>query len=151
MVAAKSIMFLLTASFVINAQPRKLNSDNDLEQLQKLNAQFIQNYINHDTIAHNQIIHKDFVCIENDGSIENRKEYMKNWATDYPNGNFTSFSYSDEHIRFFGNIALVRSKSFYTRIKNGKKINGSSIYTDTYKKENGRWWCIQAQITPIVP
>ena len=121
----------------------------DRATLSKLNAQFIKNFINHDTVAHNEIIHKDFVCIENNGTIENRKEYMKNWAIDYPNGGFTSFTYQDEFIRFFGDVALVRSKSVYTRIKNGKTASGSSVYTDTYIKENGRWWCIQAQITPV--
>lgn len=122
----------------------------DRDALSKLNAQFIKNFINHDTLAHNEIIHQDFVCIENNGRIENRKEYMTNWATDYPSGGFTSFGYTDEFIRFFGDIALVRSKSVYTRIKNGKIMNGSSVYTDTYRKENGRWWCIQAQITPVL-
>lgn len=122
----------------------------DRAALSKLNAQFIRNYINHDTVAHNEIIHKDFVCIENNGTIENRKEYMKNWVTDYPNAHFISFNYKDEVIRIFGDMALVRSKSYYTRVKNRKTMSGSSIYTDTYKKENGRWWCIQAQITPNI-
>ena len=128
---------------------RKDDRANDRAALSKLNAQFIKNFIAHDTVAHNEIIHKDFVCIENNGGIANRKEYMKNWATDYPNGGFTSFTYEDEFIRFFGDVALVRSKTVYTRIKNGKTISGNSVYTDTYKKENGRWWCVQAQITPV--
>jgi hypothetical protein len=148
----KSLHLLIALSIIslrANSQPAK-NDDRsaDRASLSKLNAQFIKNYINHDTIAHNEIIHKDFVCIENNGAIESRKEYMKVWAVDYPSSGFTSFGHTDEYIRFFGDVALVRSKSFYTRIKNGKSINGSSIYTDTYKKENGRWWCIQAQITP---
>jgi hypothetical protein len=121
----------------------------DRAALSKLNAQFIKNFINHDTIAHNKIIHNDFICIENNGEVANRKKYMKNWSSDYPSGNFTSFSYKDEFIRFFGDVALVRSQSVYTKIKNGKTITGNSVYTDTYIKENGRWWCVQAQITPV--
>ncbi|HTH57893.1 MAG TPA: nuclear transport factor 2 family protein [Cyclobacteriaceae bacterium] len=144
-----SVVILFFVSFFLYSQIND-NRASDRAVLSKLNAQFIKNYITHDTVAHNEIIHKDFVCIENNGTIENRKEYMKNWATDYPNAGFTAFGYKDEFIRFFGDVALVRSKSYYTRLKNGKTINGSSIYTDTYKKENGRWWCIQAQITPNV-
>lgn len=124
-------------------------SPKDLEQLSKLNAQFIQNFIKMDTVAHNEIIHKDFVCIENNGSIVGRKQYMKDWAIDYRKGGFTSFSYTDEFIRFFGNTALIRSKTIYTRVVDDKTVTGSSIYTDTYVKENNRWWCVQAQITPI--
>ena len=123
---------------------------NDIDALSKLNAQFIKNFVAQDTAAHNQIIHKDFVCIEGNGQIVPRSQYMKDWAHDYQNGAFTSFTYSDEFIRIFGNVALVRSKTVYTRVKNGVTSSGNSIYTDTYFKENGRWWCIQAQITPVL-
>jgi len=121
----------------------------DMELLQELNARFISNYINQDTIRHNEIIGLDFVCIDNSGKVLNRKGYMKNWATSYQSGGFTSFGYTDEFIRIFGNVALVRSRSTYTRIEEGKSISGSSVYTDTYVKTNGRWWCVQAQITPV--
>ena len=124
-------------------------SNTDQEMLSRLNAQFILNFINQDTAAHNQIIHKDFVCIEGNGAIVDRDRYMRDWATDYSNGKFTSFSITDEVIRIFGDMALVRSKTVYTRIKGNKEVLGNSIYTDTYIKENGRWWCVQAQITPI--
>jgi hypothetical protein len=144
------LMFVSTiASHSFSQVEKKDDRAIDRAALSKLNAQFIKNFIAHDTVAHNAIIHKDFVCIENSGQIANRDEYMKNWAADYPTGGFTSFKYKDEFIRFFGNIALVRSKTVYTRIKNGKTISGNSVYTDTYIKESGRWWCVQAQITPV--
>jgi hypothetical protein len=74
---------------------------------------------------------------------------MNNWATDFVNSGYTSFSYGEERIRIFDNVALVRSKATYTKTVNGKTITGYSVYTDTYVKENGRWWCVQAQITPV--
>jgi Domain of unknown function (DUF4440)/NIPSNAP len=121
----------------------------DLDKLSELNTQFIKNYINQDTVAHNEIIHNDFVCIENSGAIVSRKEYMKDWATSYKSSGFTSFKMEDEFIRLFGAMALMRSKTFWTRKVNGVVTSGASVYTDTYIKENGRWWCVQAQITPI--
>ena len=121
----------------------------DKEKLSKLNALFIKNFITQDTLMHNQIIHSDFVCIEGNGKITNKKEYMTAWATDYQNGKFISFSITNEHIRIFGNMALIRSKTVYKRVQEGKEVSGNSIYTDTYIKENGRWWCVQAQITPV--
>jgi hypothetical protein len=74
---------------------------------------------------------------------------MKGWATDFDNSGYKSFSYTDEFIRIFGDMALVRSKTIYTKEANGKIIQGNSIYTDTYLKENGKWLCVQAQITPV--
>ncbi|HEV8283919.1 MAG TPA: DUF4440 domain-containing protein [Chitinophagaceae bacterium] len=139
-------------SFPVNFIPQNIGSNEgvDKEQLSILNAQFIKNFISGDTVAHNEIIHKDFLCIENSGAIVNRDEYLKEWAHSYKDGRFTSFTYTDEYIRLFGNAALIRSKTVYTKNINGKTITGNTVYTDTYIKENGRWWCVQAQITPVI-
>jgi hypothetical protein len=136
-------------NFNVNDMNREKTETEDHAALSKLNALFIRNFIAQDTVTHNQIIHKDFLCIENSGAIVNRQQYMRDWSHAYGDGNFTSFEITDEHIRIFGNTALVRSRTVYTRTIKGKETLGNSIYTDTYIKENGRWWCVQAQITPV--
>jgi hypothetical protein len=125
------------------------SEEEDRAVLSALNAQFIQNYMTNDTASHNKIIHRDFVCIEGSGTIVGREEYLREWAHGYDPKVFISFTYEDEFIRIFGNIALVRSKNVYARKIDGKIVNGSTIYTDTYVKENGKWSCVQAQITGI--
>jgi Domain of unknown function (DUF4440) len=122
----------------------------DKEILSELNAQFIKNFINQDAVAHNKIIHKDFLCINSDGSITNREDYIKGWETGYQHSGYTTFSYTDEYIRIFGNMALVRSKTVFTKMADGKEVSGNSVYTDTYIKENGEWFCVQAQLTRII-
>ena len=121
----------------------------DASRLSALNAQFIKNFLTQDVKAHSGIIHKDFVCIESNGAIVSREVYLKNWATDHDNSGYTSFTYTDEKIRIFGNMALVRAKTVYTMNVDGKKVEGYTIYTDTYIKENGKWQCVQVQITPV--
>src|SRR5580765_8988715 len=74
----------------------KADNRTDKEILSGLNAQFIKNFINQDTVAHNKIIHKDFICIESSGVVVNREDYMTAWASDYANGNFSFFNYADE-------------------------------------------------------
>ncbi|MEJ7683006.1 MAG: nuclear transport factor 2 family protein [Segetibacter sp.] len=125
------------------------DKNSDQQQLSKLNAQFIKNFLTQDVKAHNEIIHEDFVCIESNGSIVGREEYLKNWATDFDKTGYTSFYYNDEFIRVFGNMALVRAKTIYTKQVDGKAKEGYTIYTDTYVKENGKWYCVQVQITPV--
>jgi hypothetical protein len=120
----------------------------DSTQLSALNAKFIRNFLTQDVAAHDEIIHKDFVCIESDGTIVPRNTYLQHWATDFDNSGYTSFSYQDELIRIFGSTALVRAKTVYTKNIQGKVIKGYTIYTDTYVKENGKWQCVQVQITP---
>lgn len=125
------------------------NTKSDKSLLRELNARFIKNFVTQDTASHNRIIHKDFICIEGSGAIVGREEYIKNWATDFDNSGYITFSYTDEVIRIFGNMALVRSKTVYTTSIDGKTIEGSTIYTDTYVKEDGKWLCVQAHITPL--
>lgn len=126
-----------------------MDTTNDSLQLSAINAKFINNFLTRDVASHDAIIHRDFVCIQGDGSIISRETYLKNWATDFDNSGYLTFTYTDEHIRIFADIALVRSKTIFTKPVNGKTITGYTIYTDTYKKENGNWKCIQVQITPV--
>jgi Domain of unknown function (DUF4440) len=121
----------------------------DKELLSELNARFIKNFLTQDVKAHEEIIYKDFVCIESGGDIVPRDVYLKNWATDFDNSGYTSFTYADEFIRIFGNMALVRARTIYTKLVGGKAEEGFTIYTDTYLKENGKWQCVQVQITPV--
>jgi hypothetical protein len=122
---------------------------NDREILSALNAQFIQNYLNNDTVAHNKIVHKDFVCITSSGTVLDRRTYMMGWAQGYNKDVTPSFVMKDEYIRIFGDIALVRAVTKFTVIRDGKKEVGKTMYTDTYIKDNGRWQCIQAQLTGV--
>ena len=124
----------------------KLNED--IAQLSALNAQFIQNFLHNDTVAHNKIIYKDFVCIVSNGTVISRDDYMKGWSHGYDPSFYKSFAMQHEFIRVVGATALVRAETPYTYIDNGKEITGTTIYTDTYIKLDGRWWCIQAQLTP---
>lgn len=154
MLRITSFCFLLFAGTQLFAQ---LNSGkqsvtnkmaDDHAQLSALNHQFIQNFLNNDTMAHNKIIYKDFVCILGNGSVINRDDYMKGWAHGYELSGYTSFTMQNEQIRIFGNMALVRAETPYTIVKDGKEISATTVYTDTYIKLDGRWWCVQVQLTP---
>jgi hypothetical protein len=141
---------LLHITDKINAMIQTDTHAIDSAELSNLNRQFIENFIHQDVSRHNEIIHPDFVCIQNNGTVVGREEYLKEWATAYEHSGYTSFSYTNERIRIFGNMALVRSTTVYTKKVDGKTIQGNSVYTDTYLKESGHWKCVQAQITPVI-
>jgi hypothetical protein len=127
---------------------KKAADHDDLAVLSKLNNQFFRNFLNNDTVSHNTIVYKDFICIAGNGAVINRDDYMKGWAHGYDASLYKSFVMQNEFIRIMGNTALVRAETFYTYADNGKDVSGTTIYTDTYIKLDGRWWCIQAQLTP---
>jgi ketosteroid isomerase-like protein len=143
-------IFLLVFSVITaSAQTNGGILDNDSVTLSALNKQFIQNFLRQDVAAHIQLIHPNFVCIESGGKVVNREEYLKNWASDFDRSGYQSFDYTDEFIRIFHNMALVRAKTVYTKSVDGKTVKGYTMYTDTYVKENGQWKCVQAQLTPV--
>jgi hypothetical protein len=121
----------------------------DLEELKKINAKFIHNYVTNDVESHSKIIHPDFIHISSTGKIVSREEYLKNWAHGYDG--MVYWDYRNEFIKIYGNMALVHSVNQYTHVQNGKETKGMSIYTDTYIKENGKWLCVQAQISTVTP
>ena len=120
-----------------------------MAQLKALNAKFINNFVTNDTASHSKIIHRDFVCIADNGAYLKRQEYLNEWTHGFDG--FTYFDYRDESIQLFGNTALVHAKNKYVTMQNGKETMGMSMYTDIYIKENGEWKCVQAQITKLSP
>jgi Domain of unknown function (DUF4440) len=149
-----SFILLLVASLSLEAQQDSVNdtkegnTETDIAQLRTLNAQFIKNFLFNDTVAHNKIIHKDFICINSNGFAVSRDEYMKQWSHGYDLSFYKSFVMQNEFIRLTGNTALVIAETYYSFMENGKEVFKITIYTDTYIKLDGRWWCIQAQMTP---
>lgn len=121
--------------------------DNDMAALKKLNAQFIQNFVDNDVAAQSKIIHPGFVHISSTGKSINREDYLKEWAHGFDG--YIYWDYRDEQIKIFGNTALVHAKNKFTFVKEGKEISGMSMYTDIYIKEKNEWKCIQAQITMV--
>jgi hypothetical protein len=134
---------------IVTPSAKTVVQESDRATLSALNAKFIRNYVTNDTASHNTIVHKDFVYISSSGKIIPRDTYMNNWAHDYDPKVYKSFEYNNEFIRIFGNMALVRANNTFSWMENGKLKHGKTVYTDTYVKENGRWWCVQAQITDV--
>ena len=139
-------LFCLLVLVAIGSSTR---AQSDREELKKLNATFIHNFVTNDSASHRRILHPEFVCINSQGQRVERKAYLDAWANGF-NG-YTYWDYRNEEISIFGNCALIRSINKYTYARNGREVSGMSIYTDTYVKENGRWLCVQAQITEVSP
>ncbi|HVI43527.1 MAG TPA: nuclear transport factor 2 family protein [Chitinophaga sp.] len=150
----KAILLLLLLSNLpqLMMQPPRENrvrADSDRGQLSALNARFVRDYMTNDVPSHDQLIHPDFVYISPSGKRIGREEYLKAWAHGWDQEQDKSFEYTNEVIRIFGNMALITCNAMHTRRDNDNIISDKTVYTDTYVKENGRWRCVQAQITQV--
>ena len=122
-----------------------------LAQLKTLNARFIHNFVTNDVKSHDAITHERFLCITSRGEWINEQKYLGRWATGFDPDVIVYWDTRDEQIGIFGPIALVRATNKHIVRRDGKETTGMTAYTDTYLHEEGRWLCIQAQLTAVSP
>lgn len=121
----------------------------DNAELKQLNARFIHNFVTNDVPSHDAILHPDFLCISSAGQRVGRADYLRAWATGFDPEVYLYWDLRDECITRLGDVALVRATNKYTVRQGGRETTGMTAYTDTYLRENGRWLCIQAQLTHV--
>jgi ketosteroid isomerase-like protein len=129
------------------AYGRRMNQA--VEDLRAINAQFIENFVTNDVAAHDALLHPSFLYIRSDGSRVDRVTYLEGWATVFDPDVIVYWDVRDELITVVGDVALVRSTNKETVRQDGEEVTSMSTYTDTYVLEDGRWRCVQAQITPV--
>ncbi len=122
-----------------------------LADLRALNARFIHNYVTNDVPSHDDLLHKDFICLSSSGKRIDRASYLKRWANLFDPDVVIYWDTRDELISVFGNVALVRATNKHTERRDGIETTGMTNYTDTYLYENGAWKCIQAHMTSVAP
>ena len=83
----------------------------------------------------------DFVCIESDGSLRNRSEFLRLTAK---GPDVSEYRLDRVRIRMYGDMALVQATGLFTR-KDGSA--GKSRYIDVYVRNGDKWKVVSAQIT----
>lgn len=140
------LIAMVAVAYACNSQTNKsINFDEEI--LRAINHQFIQNFLNNDTVEHSKIIHHNFLFIGTDGSIHDRNEYLRGWTHGYDIKVMPEFDLEEVQIRVFGDFALVVAKTKDKTMKDGKWKIGETRYTDTYVKEYEQWKCVQVQLT----
>jgi ketosteroid isomerase-like protein len=128
-----------------------MGNPDDVAELKALNARFIRNFITNDVAGHDAVLHPRFLYIGSAGQRVAREPYLVNWATGFDPDTLPYWDTRDERIDVFGDTALVRATNRFVEVNDGRQITGMVAYTDIYRREGGRWLCIQAQITPVAP
>lgn len=113
----------------------------DVSTLTELNEQYVDSVMKADVDWYQRHLAEDFVCIESDGSMLDKTQFLRQTA-DGPG--VRSYRLEDARIRIYGDVALVHGLGSFTR-RDG--TTGTSRYTDVYAKDNGIWKAISAQIT----
>lgn len=121
----------------------------DLAELRALNRRFIHNFVTRDVASHDALLHPRFHCITPGGARMERDDYLAYWATAFDPAVLVYWDLRDERIECFGALALVSATNRWIRNQRPAPVDGATCYTDTYVREDGRWRCVLAQLTPV--
>lgn len=113
----------------------------DERKLRQLNEQYIEAYMQSDVGWYREHLADDFVCIESDGSVLGKAEFLDQTGK---GPDVSAYRLDEVHVRIYGVAALVQATGLFTR-KNGS--HGKSRYTDVYVQKGDAWKVVSAQIT----
>jgi ketosteroid isomerase-like protein len=113
----------------------------DKTRLEQLNQEYVDAFMNADVDWYRQHLAEDFVCIESDGSVLDKVQFLKNTVK---GPDVADYKLHEVEVRVYGNAALVRATGVWTR-EDGSM--GMSRYIDVYVKERTEWKTVSAQIT----
>jgi len=109
--------------------------------LEQLNKEYVEAYLSADVGWYEKHLADDFVCIESDGSLLNKAQFLSKTA----NGpDVADYKLQKVNVRIYGAVALVQATGLFTR---KDESLGVSRYTDVYAQTGEEWKAVSAQIT----
>jgi hypothetical protein len=118
-------------------------SQHDSEKivLERLNQEYVDAFMNANVDWYRKHLAEQFICIESDGSVLTKQEFLSNAAK---GPDVSDYNLESVDVSIYGEAALVRAAGSWHR-KDG--TIGLSRYVDVWVKQNGDWKTVSAQIT----
>lgn len=110
-------------------------------ELTALNEQYIAGLLNADVRWFQQRLAEDFLCIEADGTVRDKADFLRKVAA---GAAFVRYEIVDVRVRQYGDVALVTAAGLFTRFDGG---TGTVRYTDAYARIADEWQVVSAQVT----
>lgn len=128
------------------AWPGRDPAGDDTDVLRQLNEQDVRAFREADVAWYDAHLAPDYVVTQGDGSFDYRAGALAAFARPTFATHFRSFPVEQVNIRRFGELALIEADNPF-EMKDGRA--GTARYTDIWQKQQGRWRCISAHITPV--
>lgn len=113
----------------------------DIDELTKLNKDYVDSVQNSDVKRFAQILADDFYCTLPDKSFVDRAEFLRYTAIPVMIRNLAA---QDVRIRVMGDFAIIHARTSYTTSE-GQQAWGR--YTDCWARQNGRWLAVSAHVS----
>jgi ketosteroid isomerase-like protein len=113
----------------------------DIETLLELNRDYIRSVQHSDVHRFEEILAEDFLCSNPDGSLVDRKNFLKQTARPVA---ISGLEAHDVEVRIMGEVAIIHARTSYTG-PDGRP--GAGRYTDVWARRGGRWLAVAAHVT----
>ena len=118
-----------------------MEPDSDLTTLERLNQEYVDAFMNADVDWYKEHLAEDFVCVESDGSVLDKIQFLSNTVK---GPDVIDYKLHEVDVRIYGNAALVRATGVWIKEEGSM---GMSRYTDVYIRTGNEWKAVSAQIT----
>ncbi|HEV8583874.1 MAG TPA: nuclear transport factor 2 family protein [Methylomirabilota bacterium] len=115
----------------------------DVDTLTELNREYIRSVQESDVRRFEEILADDFLCSNPDGSLIDRKAFLKQTAQPVK---ISGLAAHDVNVRLMGDFAIIHARTAYT-LPDGRP--GGGRYTDVWARRGGRWVCVSAHVTRL--
>jgi ketosteroid isomerase-like protein len=116
---------------------------NDHDVLLELNRDYIRSVQTSDVRRFEEILADDFLCSNPDGSLVDRKNFLKQTAVPVK---ISGLEARDVNVRLIGDFAIIHARTTYV-LPDGRP--GAGRYTDVWARRNGRWLAVSAHVTRL--
>lgn len=111
--------------------------------IRALNTAYLEAMMRGDTGWFERHLAAEFVCIESDGRLRTRGEFLRKIAA---GPSFTSYRLDELRVRSYGVVAVVRGAGRFSHADGTVAV---CRYSDTYVYRGEAWLVVSAQVTAV--
>ena len=116
----------------------------DMEELKRLNRDWLNSYPTKDTATLNKILANDFILVSPNGTKMTRDDVINNFNKQEP----VSVNIDSIDVRLITpDVGLITAYTTFIIKTAGKEHTGKNCYQDVYMKRKNRWYAVAAHVT----
>jgi uncharacterized protein (TIGR02246 family) len=122
------------------------SQNKDVEELKKLNYDWINCYLTKDSVTFSKVFADDFILISPGGTKFTKKDILANLK----NQQITSTHIDSVDVRLLTeDVGIITAYATFVAKDGGKNMTGRTCYQDIYIKRKGRWFAVSAHVTSL--
>lgn len=120
------------------------------EEILSLQDALIAAYIDRDTAALDRLLADEYTFINDDaGGVVNKKQILDSFKSG-GDREITSYKRQDDHVRIYGDVALLTYRYQSTETYKGRENGGDFRVTRIFVNRDGRWQIVGGQETRVL-